>query len=65
MGAERIQIPPHCWMRYRKSGVYKYALNKRPIVWTVKQPPKGAKVYTVAWFSGQGPIVASGTFIQT
>jgi hypothetical protein len=60
----RIPIPSGAYMRYRKGGRYVFAKKQPLIVWTTKQPPKGQVVYTVAWYSGQGILQASGTYVQ-
>lgn len=51
-------------MRLRQRGRYAYSQNTNAIVWRSTEPPKGSKVYTVAWQNGQTNLIASGTYTQ-
>lgn len=60
----RITIPEGATMRYRKNGRTLFGVKTSPITWRTTPPPKGTKLYVVAWANGQQSLLASKIVTQ-
>lgn len=60
----RIPIPEGAHMRYRKNGRTLFGVKTSPITWRTTPPPKGTKLYVIAWNDGQQSLLASKIITQ-